>query len=571
MQIDAGSNADVVVVSALELKRLTLESCGAGPEHVLRQSIREDHELLRQKSRARVQNWSNTVAGQRRARLAAREQRQAEEERRREEVDRQHAAEEARRRQAAVDRARELQRNNRDDVRAFHSKVLLYEVLKERDLQVQLKRARSAAAAAAECSSPVMGGWPPRPATAGLPQTSTFNTEDDEAATERQRRAVAAMTAHTQQQQAQAQRCAEVARRAAEIADAQEATAAEEAAAAAAREAGRRRQQQRAVEMRAELGRAREEARRRECAEREAEEAARVGAEDWVERKRRQAAWRKEAEKERIREVIRERERAGVAAAEAAAKHARRSGAVLEAQIERAVAARDAQVKAEEERREERRRAQQEELKKAYEESKKQEEQRRVSQKAAERAELEHHRKEHAEAMRERAAQRERARKEGLELQRIHLSQMNNVHRARTADTASRRSADHVEAAAHEREADELRAYMQGVAGEAWAADDTRLQEYVRRAASAPAVQVGGTKAWPAHRTLRRIVPPPVPHPDVGGGKQRPTSTRERLGFSTGSYAPLDVMRANPIVTGPFPHLLGKIGSTATVSATSTD
>ncbi|KAI9345311.1 hypothetical protein BDR26DRAFT_893516 [Obelidium mucronatum] len=89
----------------------------------------------------RVKNWDNTILGQRRKKLEARNERFKEEELIRIEMDRQNAQEESDRRQKVIDRAKMMQYHNQDSVRAFHSKVLLYQVLKERDLQLKMKQA----------------------------------------------------------------------------------------------------------------------------------------------------------------------------------------------------------------------------------------------------------------------------------------------------------------------------------------------------------------------------------------------------------------------------------------------
>ncbi|KAI8852016.1 hypothetical protein BC829DRAFT_385754 [Chytridium lagenaria] len=141
-----------MIVSAVDLKRLTQQIDGAGMEEKVRTMIKEDRDERFRLSKARVKNWDNTISGQRRKKLEARKERMAAEEEERIQADIQYAREEAERRRQAIDRAKRLQYNNQDSVRAFHSRVLLYQVLKERDMQLDVKQQRQSRELAAESS-----------------------------------------------------------------------------------------------------------------------------------------------------------------------------------------------------------------------------------------------------------------------------------------------------------------------------------------------------------------------------------------------------------------------------------
>ena len=84
-------------------------------------------------SQERVKHWTNTVAGHRRQKLKAREERLAAEDAERAKRNEEDNKELAERRQQAIAKARETQYHQLDNVREFHSRVLLYSVL-----QVQL-------------------------------------------------------------------------------------------------------------------------------------------------------------------------------------------------------------------------------------------------------------------------------------------------------------------------------------------------------------------------------------------------------------------------------------------------
>lgn len=91
-----------------------------------------------------VKNWSNTIAGQRQRKLEARKIREAKEEEERVKVDIEEAKFQAKRRQEAIEKAKTLQYFQTDRVKSFHGALLLTEVLKERDAQVELKKQKVA-------------------------------------------------------------------------------------------------------------------------------------------------------------------------------------------------------------------------------------------------------------------------------------------------------------------------------------------------------------------------------------------------------------------------------------------
>ena len=77
-----------------------------------------------------MKTWSNTVQGQRRARLQAGNQRREAEERERLKWDEEFRKDAEARRNVVIERARRAQENERDDVKQLHSRLLLYNVLK---------------------------------------------------------------------------------------------------------------------------------------------------------------------------------------------------------------------------------------------------------------------------------------------------------------------------------------------------------------------------------------------------------------------------------------------------------
>lgn len=105
--------------------------------------VQAERERLHELSKQKVKHWTNTIAGQRQRKLEARKLREEKEEEERKLVDVEEAKYEADKRKAAIDRAKTQQYYETDRVKGFHGALLLTEVLKERDAQVELKRLRA--------------------------------------------------------------------------------------------------------------------------------------------------------------------------------------------------------------------------------------------------------------------------------------------------------------------------------------------------------------------------------------------------------------------------------------------
>lgn len=106
---------------------------------------REGKEALKQQSKDLVKNWSNTIAGQRLKKLEARKIREAKEEEEKIQIDIEEAKFQAARRKEAIEQAKTLQYYQTDRVKGFHGALMLTEVLKEREEQIKLKKARARA------------------------------------------------------------------------------------------------------------------------------------------------------------------------------------------------------------------------------------------------------------------------------------------------------------------------------------------------------------------------------------------------------------------------------------------
>jgi len=99
-----------------------------------------ERKRLHEKSKTVVKNWSNTIEGQRQRKLQARAERLENEELEQQKIDKEEAKFQQAKRKAAIDQAKTLQYYETDRVKNFHKAMLLSEVLKERDAQVDQKK-----------------------------------------------------------------------------------------------------------------------------------------------------------------------------------------------------------------------------------------------------------------------------------------------------------------------------------------------------------------------------------------------------------------------------------------------
>ncbi|XP_055072333.1 cilia- and flagella- associated protein 210 [Misgurnus anguillicaudatus] len=100
----------------------------------------EQREALHVRSKELVKHWSNTIAGQRQKKLEAKKIREAIEEEERKQIDIEEAKYQAQKRKEAIEKAKAQQYYQTDRVKEFHRALLLAEVLKEREAQIELKQ-----------------------------------------------------------------------------------------------------------------------------------------------------------------------------------------------------------------------------------------------------------------------------------------------------------------------------------------------------------------------------------------------------------------------------------------------
>lgn len=130
----------VTVLPRAEWDRIKARLQPISEQEQKRQSIIRDREEAHQKSLKTVQNWSNTIQGQRLAKLQARKIREEALEIENQRIDKEEAKFQQAKRKEAINKAKTLQYYQTDRVKQFHGAMLLSEVLKERDQQVVMRK-----------------------------------------------------------------------------------------------------------------------------------------------------------------------------------------------------------------------------------------------------------------------------------------------------------------------------------------------------------------------------------------------------------------------------------------------
>jgi hypothetical protein len=121
------------VVSRSQLSHIKSK---VGPASDIEQLREEERLRLREKSLARASKWDNTLDGQRAKKQKEKEEKQRKEEAERALIDREEAVYQAEQRKQSIERANKLLYQEDDRVKNFNSKILLSEVLRERNQQV---------------------------------------------------------------------------------------------------------------------------------------------------------------------------------------------------------------------------------------------------------------------------------------------------------------------------------------------------------------------------------------------------------------------------------------------------
>ncbi|NWU52048.1 CC173 protein, partial [Dromas ardeola] len=133
----------VIVLPKAEWKRIqdSLDSTTREAARILAE--RKEREEMRLRSKAAVKDWPNTIMALAQRKLKAKKLREEREEEERKRLDLEEQQFQAAKRKEAIDCAKTYLYYQTERVKGFHSALLLAEVLKERDAQVEFKKLKS--------------------------------------------------------------------------------------------------------------------------------------------------------------------------------------------------------------------------------------------------------------------------------------------------------------------------------------------------------------------------------------------------------------------------------------------
>ncbi|XP_020917240.1 coiled-coil domain-containing protein 173 [Exaiptasia diaphana] len=131
---------DVTVIQPADWNRIQNSLAHYNKEEARLKALHEEREALHNMSKEMVQHWGNTIEGQRIKKLQARKIREEKEEEERVKIDIEEAKLQAQKRKEAIERAKTQQYYQTDRVKTFHGALLLTEVMKEREAQINMKK-----------------------------------------------------------------------------------------------------------------------------------------------------------------------------------------------------------------------------------------------------------------------------------------------------------------------------------------------------------------------------------------------------------------------------------------------
>ncbi|XP_018540275.1 cilia- and flagella- associated protein 210 isoform X1 [Lates calcarifer] len=130
----------VTVLSKAEWLRIQDELNGVNKDKERMREAANQREALHLQSKEVVKLWSNTIAGQRQKKLEAKRIREQIEEEKKKLIDKEEAKYQEQKRKEAIEKAKTQLYYQSDRVKGLHRALLLTEVLKEREAQIELKQ-----------------------------------------------------------------------------------------------------------------------------------------------------------------------------------------------------------------------------------------------------------------------------------------------------------------------------------------------------------------------------------------------------------------------------------------------
>ncbi|XP_075789697.1 cilia- and flagella- associated protein 210 isoform X2 [Pelodiscus sinensis] len=133
---------EVTILPRAEWVRIQDSVDSAAREAARIHAERKERTDMHLRSKAVVKNWPNTIAGQAKRKLKARKLREEKEEEERKQLDLEEAQFQAAKRKEAIEQAKTYQYYQNERVKGLHRELLLTEVLKERDAQIEFKKTK---------------------------------------------------------------------------------------------------------------------------------------------------------------------------------------------------------------------------------------------------------------------------------------------------------------------------------------------------------------------------------------------------------------------------------------------
>ncbi|XP_027020132.2 protein CFAP210 isoform X2 [Tachysurus fulvidraco] len=135
----------VTVLPTSEWRRIQDSVNRVNKQHERLIAAAREREAMHLRSKEVVKTWPNTIAGQRQKKLESKKIRDDIEEEEKKQMDLEEEKFQELKRKEAIERAKTLQYYQIDRVKGFHSALLMSEVLKEREAQIELKKRKEIA------------------------------------------------------------------------------------------------------------------------------------------------------------------------------------------------------------------------------------------------------------------------------------------------------------------------------------------------------------------------------------------------------------------------------------------
>merc|ERR1712028_313617 len=140
--IMAGPGTSVITAHELARMKVSIDEGQGIMPPANPHELRSERVRLQKISQDRVSKWPNTLEAERKKKEARRQQRHDEEEVQRKKIDKEEAAIQGEKRRMAIERANKMLYDDNDRVKAFHSQLLMSDVMKEREAQIEVARQR---------------------------------------------------------------------------------------------------------------------------------------------------------------------------------------------------------------------------------------------------------------------------------------------------------------------------------------------------------------------------------------------------------------------------------------------